>query len=310
MDMGVSVIIPVYNGEKSIGKALDSLLNQTCKHFEVVIINDGSTDRTEHIVREYPGRGLTIRYAFQDNMGVAMARNRGLDLAKGQYVCFLDSDDFYEQRFMERMLRQISSTGSDVCYCGYKVVTPNRVRNRRTQFTEKRVLLKYVLGKVAVQTTGWMLRSDLIAGHSLRFPPGISCGEDFEFFCESLALARKTTFLKEYLTNYRYGFFPNRLSAFSLDKLDKGFDTIQRLQANPRVNMVPKVEKALVDYRLPAILTYRLMQAINRGVDRDDVLGYYRKYERYLGVFTWNNNLRSIKLNASKIRLRRHLRVG
>jgi glycosyltransferase involved in cell wall biosynthesis len=201
MDMGVSVIIPVYNGEKSIGKALDSLLNQTYKHFEVVIINDGSTDRTENIVQEYPRRGMTIRYVFQDNMGVAMARNRGLDLAKGQYVCFLDSDDFYEQRFMERMLRQISSTGSDVCYCGYKVVTPNRVRNRRTQFTEKRVLLKYVLGKVAVQTTGWMLRSDLIAGHSLRFPPGISCGEDFEFFCESLALARKTTFLKEYLTN-------------------------------------------------------------------------------------------------------------
>ncbi|NMA23548.1 MAG: glycosyltransferase family 2 protein [Spirochaetales bacterium] len=83
--------------------SLDSLLSQTHKDFEVIIVNDGSVDNTEGVVKRYSAQGLEINYVYQDNAGVAAARNKGLDLATGEYVCFLDADDYYDSMFIEKM---------------------------------------------------------------------------------------------------------------------------------------------------------------------------------------------------------------
>ena len=171
--MDVSVIIPVYNGEKSISTSLDSLVRQTHRNFEVVVVNDGSVDGTEKVIKSYADE-LNLNYVYQDNAGVASARNKGMELAKGMYVTFLDADDHYEPSFIEKMHRKISSSNSDICYCGYNVVTINGSSHRRTCFTDERVLLKYILGKVAAQTTAWILCRDLIKEHQLEFPRGVS----------------------------------------------------------------------------------------------------------------------------------------
>mgnify|MGYP000904178986 CR=1 FL=1 len=306
--MDVSVIIPVYNGEHSILASLDSLVRQTHKDFEVVIVNDGSVDSTESVVKEYSSHGLKINYVYQDNGGVAAARNKGLDLATGEYVCFLDADDYYESRFIEQMYTEIKSSNSDICYCGYNCVTPQRTFRRRTQFWRNGVLLGYILGKVAVQTTAWMYSRDFLMQHHIRFPVGVSWGEDFEFCCEALALTNRVTFVKEYLTNYRSDFDPNQLSAFSMDKLDKDYESVQRLVNNPIVNSNPEVERALVDYRLSAALVYRLVAAMRKGVKHELISSYAEKYAEHIQKLTWNNGLRSIKLNAHRIRLKRYLR--
>lgn len=86
----VSVITPVYNQDKFIQDAVDSVLNQTYKDFEIIVINDGSTDKTEEILREY---GDKIRWKSQENQGHAVARNSGISVAKGEYFAFLDADD-------------------------------------------------------------------------------------------------------------------------------------------------------------------------------------------------------------------------
>ncbi|NMA23547.1 MAG: hypothetical protein GX938_08610 [Spirochaetales bacterium] len=164
------------------------------------------------------------------------------------------------------------------------------------------------MGKVAVHTTAWMLRRGFIEQNHLRFPVGVSWGEDFEFFCEALALTDRVTFVREYLTNYRSDFEPGQLSAFSMDKLDKDYESTQRLVRNPRVNRNLEIEKALVEYRLSATLVYRLVKAVSQGSHSELIMFYARRYGDHIVKFTWNNGLRSIKLNAYKIWLKGYIK--
>jgi len=299
----ISIIIPVYNGEDSVFISLDSLLKQTYSNFEAVIIDDGSKDNTAEVVHKYTLRDKRFRYTYQPNAGVAMARNKGIELAQGKYICFLDSDDYYDKNFLEEMSSTIERTNTDVCYCGYKIVTPNGVKRRKTAFNEGDILIDYILGTVSVQTTGWMIRRELIQKNNLIFPKGISWGEDFEFFCTVLAQTNKVSYVKEFLTNYRFDFKKDQLSTFSMDKLKQDYESIKRLQHNKVVNRDSNINQALIDYRLSAILTYHLLNAIHIGVIKDDILNYFNEYRKYVLKVTWNNGLRSVKLNLNKLKL-------
>ncbi|AFZ35840.1 glycosyl transferase family 2 [Stanieria cyanosphaera PCC 7437] len=88
----ISVIIPAYNGDRYIGKAIDSVLQQSYRDYEIIVVDDGSSDRTSQIVQSY---GSKVRYISQQNQGVAAARNQGLEVAQGEYIAFLDQDDFF-----------------------------------------------------------------------------------------------------------------------------------------------------------------------------------------------------------------------
>ncbi|WP_432204677.1 glycosyltransferase family 2 protein [Cetobacterium somerae] len=103
MDIKVSVIVPAYNVEKYIGKCLDSLINQTLKEIEIIVVNDGSTDSTEDIIEIYSRKDSRIKYINQENMGSSQARNRGLKEASGKYVGYVDSDDYVELNYYEDM---------------------------------------------------------------------------------------------------------------------------------------------------------------------------------------------------------------
>ncbi|PKC52446.1 nucleotide-diphospho-sugar transferase [Rhizophagus irregularis] len=105
MNPSVSVIIPVYNRENKIKIALESLINQSYQNFEAIIIDDGSTDQTAKVIKEY--NCSNFRYVYQENSGVSVARNKGIAESKGEYICFLDSDDFYEPTFIEKMWKYI-----------------------------------------------------------------------------------------------------------------------------------------------------------------------------------------------------------
>ena len=100
----VSVIIPVYNREDYIGEAIESVLNQTYKNFELIIVNDGSTDNTENIVKGYAEKDKRIKYFYQENQGAYSARNKGIEESNGEFISFLDSDDKYFPYALEKMV--------------------------------------------------------------------------------------------------------------------------------------------------------------------------------------------------------------
>ncbi len=114
----ISVIIPVFNAEKYIRKCLDSILDQTCKDLEVICVDDGSTDRSLDILREYENADRRVKVLSQENAGAGAARNKGLEYASGEFLSFLDSDDFFEPDMYERVLEKAEQYQADFVVFG------------------------------------------------------------------------------------------------------------------------------------------------------------------------------------------------
>lgn len=110
----ISIIVPVYHVEKTLTRALDSLLGQTFSDFEIVLVNDGGTPAETAICEEYARKDGRIVYAFQENQGLSAARNTGLRLCRGRWIMFLDTDDWVHKEFCEKALDSVISTGADI----------------------------------------------------------------------------------------------------------------------------------------------------------------------------------------------------
>lgn len=113
----VSVIVPVYNREKYLARCLDSLINQTLKNIEIICINDGSTDKSIDILTQYQNKDERIKIISQSQAGVSAARNKGIDFAIGDYIGFVDSDDYVDGDFYEKLYQAAVETESDIA-CG------------------------------------------------------------------------------------------------------------------------------------------------------------------------------------------------
>jgi glycosyltransferase involved in cell wall biosynthesis len=123
----VSVIIPVYNSEKYLKKCLDSIVNQTLKNIEIIIINDGSNDNSEDIVKSY--KDTRIKYIAQENKGVSAARNLGMDIATGKYISFIDSDDWVDLDFLEKLYTTAEKYNADIAVAGIIRDRNNRIKS-------------------------------------------------------------------------------------------------------------------------------------------------------------------------------------
>lgn len=121
----VSIIVPVYNVEKYIEQCLQSIFNQSYKNIEVIIVNDGSTDNSKSIIKKFCNKYKNIIYIEQKNQGLSMARNRGLKEAKGNYIAFVDSDDYIDRNYIQDMYNEAIEKDSDIVICGYSKVCDN-----------------------------------------------------------------------------------------------------------------------------------------------------------------------------------------
>lgn len=125
MEPILSVVVPIYNVEKYLSKCIDSILDQTYKDLEVLLIDDGSTDSSSVIAQKYADEYERIRYIRQNNKGLGGARNTGIHQARGRYISFIDSDDYIEPAMYEMMMNKILEFHIDVCICDYQRVGEN-----------------------------------------------------------------------------------------------------------------------------------------------------------------------------------------
>ena len=102
--MKISIIVPVYNAEKYIGTCIDSILKQTYQNFELLLINDGSSDNSLEVLNQYSKKDKRIRVIDQKNIGVAKTRNKGIQLARGEYIAFIDNDDYIDEDYLEQFM--------------------------------------------------------------------------------------------------------------------------------------------------------------------------------------------------------------
>lgn len=122
----VSLIIPVYNVENYLNKALTSVVNQSMKDIEVIIINDGSTDRSSDIINKYAKKNSNFIVIEQENQGLSAARNKGLSVSKGTYIAFMDSDDYIEPNFIECLYNAAVKSGADIACCNFNYYFPQK----------------------------------------------------------------------------------------------------------------------------------------------------------------------------------------
>lgn len=133
--MLVSVIIPVYNAEKYLRECLDSVINQTLKDIEIVIVDDGSTDSSSKIIDEYTVKYKNIVSIHTENRGIIEARKAGYDLCHGQYICWVDNDDFIEPNMLQKLYETAKKGGGDYVFCDYDFY-PKKVSTKEKWFKE------------------------------------------------------------------------------------------------------------------------------------------------------------------------------
>ena len=266
----VSVIVPVYNTEKYLRKCIDSLVNQTLEDVEIVIINDGSKDSSEHIIKEYiekyPDKFV---YRSQENSGQAVARNKAIELCNGEYIGFLDSDDFVKTDMFERMYNKALETGADYVACGYTDLTYENGQEIELQH--------YVASKVAYKTKDMFMgalvspflhlyRRDIFTKSQVKFPEGVIY-EDTAFYLNLIPYIKKLAVIEEPLA-YRVRHSNSTMTTFKAEKVAQIFPVIDAALEYYKKHQFLDEYKDELTYFCVRVLLCSSMQRIGKVEDK------------------------------------------
>ena len=190
----LSVIVPVYNTDKYLRKTLDSLVNQTFKDLEIIIVNDGSTDGSKDIIDEYAKKYDNVKALHLKNGGVSIARNEGIKKASGKYITFLDSDDYIDLDLYEKMYSKIKKD-TDSVECDFIWEYPN---DRRYD-----VLNRDIHPLLAVRAVVWnrLYKKDIITKNNIYFRKGVYY-EDIEFCYEIFPYLKNNEYVNDAYVHY------------------------------------------------------------------------------------------------------------
>ncbi len=200
----ISVIIPAYNTEKYIAKCLDSILAQEINNMEVIVIDDGSTDNTYQIVKQYSCKYPEIKLFKQKNLKISAARNNGLKKASGKYVIFIDSDDYLEKNMFKQMYTRIEEDNSDLCICGINKLFTNRkeIEVESCLKNSDDIIADYLIKHKEMDVGIWnkMFRKKIIDNNNICFENG-HFFEDTLFVFKYICHINKISFIEKPLYN-------------------------------------------------------------------------------------------------------------
>lgn len=186
----ISIIVPVYNSQETLNRCVDSLLKQTYHNIEIILIDDGSKDRSLELCSMYAKKDERVRTIHKENGGVSSARNAGIEMAKGDYILFVDSDDYVEPDYVSAMVTAAKeSLGYGHIWCCFQTVTgyqyenavPNMKSDARYLLFDRTQIMQ--LHQIWLDTgpCNKLYRRSILLGHNIRFPEDLSLGEDWLF---------------------------------------------------------------------------------------------------------------------------------
>jgi glycosyltransferase involved in cell wall biosynthesis len=265
--VNVSVIIPVYNLENHLADCLDSILNQSLSDIEVICIDDGSKDDSLSILNKYAEKDFRIRVISQKNKGVSVARNSGLDIAKGKYVSFIDGDDTIDNNFLMKLFEIIEKYEVDVVYSKLffqesflefsGIIDKEKINTLLLPFFIKDAKYNSVCNK--------LFSNELIKKNNIRFPEGIKLGEDSYFNIQFLLFGNKVYFLDYCGYHYRevegsatrnifkHNYFQKAVEVYLIDWLPLLGNIIssEEIQNLKKITFVKKIISLTYNYTNP-----------------------------------------------------------
>ena len=195
----VSVIVPIYNVEKYLEKCINSLLSQTLEDIQIILVNDGSKDNSGNIAKEYEKNNKDkVIYVEKENGGLSDARNYGLKYATGDFIAFLDSDDYIEKNAYEEMYNKAIEENADYVECDFIWEFPNKIRvDKQYPYKNKKEMLSFV------RVVAWnkLIKRQLITDNNLEFPKGLRY-EDIEFTYKLIPFLNKFAYVDKPFIHY------------------------------------------------------------------------------------------------------------
>lgn len=188
-----SIIVPIYNTEKYLPKCLDSLVNQTYKNIEIICINDGSTDNSLKILEKYAQKDEHIKIINQENQGVSIARNVGINNATGDYILFVDADDWIETNTCDILNKNIEKNNSDLIIFNAYIAKQNQCN------------LGFCCNQESIMYSSmWSIcyKREFLNQNNIRFPQNIKIAEDHVFRLNALSCSKNIKILPDYLYYY------------------------------------------------------------------------------------------------------------
>lgn len=203
----ISIIIPVYNAERYLSECIESLLLQTLSSCEFIFVNDGSKDNSQNIIQSFQEKDNRIQIINQKNQGVSVARNNGIDAAKGNYIGFLDADDYVTPIFFESLYNQAQQSNCDVVVSRYTKEIKGNFFKSPTSFNEgikydavflNEKILPYMIQKDNLNSC-WnkIFKADLLKSNAIYFPKNVALGEDGLFNFKAFHFAKSIIFINE-----------------------------------------------------------------------------------------------------------------
>ncbi len=240
MDYKISVIVPVYNVEKYLKKCIESILKQTYKNLDIILVDDGSTDESGKICKQYEAKDNRIRVISQNNMGLSAARNTGIDASKGDYIAFVDSDDWIEYDMYEILINSIINYNADIAISSTRnidesnnILGDNRdlINDDIQIFNKHDMMSRYLLG-------GWIPAWDKLYKkelfNNIKFPVG-KINEDEAIMLKILDRTTRIVVNNNAVYNYLKRPMSITTSKFSrkkFDWLDNSYNNLQYIKSN------------------------------------------------------------------------------
>ena len=202
----ISVIIPIYNVERYLRQCIDSILAQTFTDFELLLIDDGSPDGCPAICDEYAEKDARIRVFHKPNGGVTSARNKGLDNARGNWIIYIDGDDWIEPTYVEELYNAAINNEADIAICAFRFVYEDGssvIEHPTIWDDNKQASLNRYIASIWTTACGSIQKSSLYKDNSIRSPKNITFCEDFHLMVRLCYFANKVISIDSPLYNYR-----------------------------------------------------------------------------------------------------------
>lgn len=309
MSVTLSVVIPAYNIDNYLGKCLDSILAQTFQDYEVIVVDDGSTDGTPNVCDEYAKKDTRIRVVHKENEGVSVARNTGIDLANGEYFLFFDGDDFMEPYTMEELYRVAKEQQADTVVYGYHRYENNKIKETCYPRFDKEIyesneiietVLPSFIGLSCDRINAWLNHKQdalyvenpalwrtmtsvrVIKENNIRFIPNLKVGEDTLFIATYLSYAKKC-FIQQKCYYYLVTRETSTISVYEKKPLQKLEGKLHQLSA--RVELTEDIKTRC---KMDIAATWKgtvVMSAIEMAFllsNKIDGYSYKKRYKLYL----------------------------
>jgi len=289
----VSIIVPIYNGAKYIHKCMEMIINQTFKDFELIIVNDGSTDNSFEMCNEFAKIDKRIKLVSKKNEGTWAARNRGIDVSLGKYIIFFDCDDWYEENLLKEMYELIYKNDVDLVIAGQTnvFVDKNGKTIRRTTVlpnkyffkTKDEILSNYILlRKEEIGDTLWnkIYKSEIIKKYNLKFE-NYKRGEDTIFNANYYEHIDSCIVMGKAFYNYR---IENENPVWL--KYSENYLSIVAKENGTIVNKLKewgKYDRPAIEYQ-STHFTYRIIEYFYRVVYKGNHLSYKNKFNEVLNL--------------------------